>query len=113
MSAVCPCDAVAEQLALVRNTLDQLLAGQAALAEQQAQILRILADTESVNPDRLYSRADAARLLSVHVKTIDRWIHRGILARVVRGRRTYITGRSIQQRHHAERRRAAVEVLKI
>ena len=113
MSSLRPGDAVAEQLALVTDKLDQVLASQAALAERQAHVLRLLADAEPVDPDRLYSRADAARLLSVHTRTIDRWGRKGILVRVVRGRRVYITGRSIRQCHHTERRHAALEVLKL
>jgi hypothetical protein len=106
-------DAVAEELTPLIERLDLLLAGQASLAEQQAQALRLLADAEPVDPDRLYSRADAARLLDVHTRTIDRWIKSGVLARANRGRRTYITGRSLRERHHVRAQSSAVEVLKL
>jgi len=106
-------DAVAEPFTIVLHRLDQILAGQAALAEQQARAFRLLADAEPVDPDRLYSRADAARLLGVHTRTIDRWIKSGVLARANRGRRTYITGRSLRERHHVRAQSSAVEVLKL
>ena len=112
-SVLRPGDAVAEPLILVLRRLDLLLAGQASLAEQQAEAFRLLTDAEPVDPDRLYSRADAARLLGVHTRTIDRWIKSGVLSRANRGRRTYITGRSLRDRHHAQARSSAVEVLKL
>ncbi len=47
-SVLRPGDAIAEQLTLVNNQLDQLVSGQVALAEQQAQVLRVLAAAEPV-----------------------------------------------------------------
>lgn len=98
MSDLRPRGTISDQFASIERMLYQLLQGQAEIAREQTRIARALVDAESINPDRLYGRKDAARLLSVSVKTIDRWVRRGLIIENRRGRRVYITGRSLVAR---------------
>ena len=103
---------LAEQFGIVNKNLLDLSSRVAAVQALQMQIVRQLKDVEPVDHDRLYTRAYAARLLGVHVKTIDRWCRQGTLSAVHLGRRVFVTGCSIGDHNHPTRSPAA-EVLKL
>jgi len=110
MSNVVPVSVFLEQLDGQSAKLDSLLQGQCGLATYLYAIEREIAKSLPVDPDRLYTRRDAANHFSVSIRTIDRWIRSRRLGAVRKGRSVRILGRSLKQVDR-ERSRPPVEVL--
>ena len=107
-----PVVAVEDQLSAQSKKLDALPAGQQALASQLTAIQRTISANTTIDPDRLYSRREAANHYAVSTRTIDRWIQSGRLDVVNTGRRIRVYGRSIVELDRWQKQ-SAVGVLRL
>jgi excisionase family DNA binding protein len=97
---------------LVESSDQALLALSAKLDEvllRLAGLERVLARGQ-VQGSRWYTRAEAAQLLGVSTRTVDRLVRRGTLATTRRNGHVFVSGGSVLNRGQSERR-PAVEVL--
>ena len=93
----------------VPQKIDRIVDSVEELVERFANVERLLA-AESASEERLYSRSEAAQILGVSTRTIDRRIKSGQLRTVKLGTSLRITGASIL-RIRRDSRPPAVEVL--
>ena len=93
----------------VIHKLNQIIGSLEALSARVVSVERLLA-AESAQKDHLYSRSEAARILGVSTRTIDRRIKAGQLCAVSTGNSLRVTGRSILNARRDDQRRP-VEVL--
>ena len=68
--------------------------------------------SDSIKPERLYTRAEAAIALGVSDRTIDRLREENRLVTVQQGRSVRVTGRSLACLYH-DHQHSVAEVLKI
>ncbi len=113
MPPVRPDAGVLRQLILLNETLRRIADTYAALAKDVKRLADNQATCQSPNANRSYSRAEAARLLGVSVRTVDRRIGEGSLKAVRTHNTVRIGGASLRRLRDGEQPVTARRVLKL
>ena len=99
------------QLSLLNEKLDAVQQAQSDLGGRLRAVENAVLSSKPIHETRLYSRAEAAQILRVTTRTIDKWARIGRLQIVRRGRSVFLPGRSLISRY--EYTENSVAVLKI
>ena len=113
MPDVHPRDGVCHRLDLINETLQQIANAHAALVKDLQQLANIQATCGTIDVNRSYSRAEAARALGVSRRTVDRRIDAGALQAIKNGNTVRIDGASLLRHRTGQQLIDARRVLKL